>query len=189
MIEGEIRGRLDDQELAKLTALLEKEGELVAVQDREMILLRGYPGYSEDPNARDVDIRLRNTNGSCEIMVKRKTSEHNVARHEASLSLNCADLESAKETVKALGYESGLWMHRKKTVYSRNGIEWSLVEAPLGLTYYEAEQEVAPGTDVEEVRLHLEKEAESLGLSVLGPDAMREFIYELDEKVNKEISW
>ncbi len=189
MIEVEIRGRLNDKQFDELTALLEKEGELVEFQDREMILLRGYPGYSEDPTARDVDVRLRNTNGSCEIMVKHKSGEHNVARKEMSLPLGCSDLESAKEAVAALGYRDGIWMHRKKKVFRYSGIEWSVVDVPEGMRYFEAEQETGDPAQAKDVELHLIEEAQKLGLSAMGPQEMRDFIYELDAKVNKEITW
>lgn len=189
MIEVEIRGRLNDEQFDKLTAFLKMEGELVQEQDREMILLRGYPGYSKDPTARDVDVRLRNTNGKCEIMVKHKSGDHNVARKEMSLPLACPDLQSAKEMVAALGYRDGIWMHRKKQVYRYNNIEWSIVDVPEGMRYFEAEQETDSEGSGEEIRLHLENEAKKLGLIAMGPEEMREFIYELDERVNKEITW
>lgn len=189
MIEVEIRGPLTDEGRRELTELLEAEGELTEVQDRQMILLRGYPGYDKDPNAREVDVRLRDTNGSCEIMVKRKTSDHNVARHEASLPLGCTDLESAKKAVKALGYSEGIWMHRKKRVYRYRDIEWSVVEVPEGLSYYEAEQEAKEGESAEDIQKHLTTVAQELGLRVFTSDEMREFIYTLDRTVNKEITW
>ncbi len=189
MIEVEIRGRLNDEQFNTLTELLKKEGELKEVQDREMILLRGYPGYSADPTARDVDIRLRSTNGESEIMVKQKTSDHNVARREISLPLGTSDLALAKETMKALGYSSGIWMHRTKEVHIYRGIEWSIVDVPEGLRYFEAEQEVSETDDTGAVHQHLVDEAEKLGLTVLGPVEMREFIQLLDTTVNKEISW
>ncbi|HEX5774655.1 MAG TPA: hypothetical protein VFY28_01695 [Candidatus Paceibacterota bacterium] len=189
MIEVEIRGRLTDTAAEELGAFLEREGTLVEVQDREMILLRGYPGYAHDPNMRDMDIRLRNTNGKCEIMVKRKTSEHNVARHEVSLPLGCPNLDLAKEVVKSLGYDQGIWMHRQKKVYQYRNIEWSIVTVPQGLSYYEAEQEAEDASDVERIRACLTKEAGALGLGSLNPEGMREFIYELDATVNKEITW
>lgn len=189
MIEVEIRGTLTDEEYETLSSFLKKEGELVESQEREMILLRGYDGYSPNPNERDVDIRLRNTNGVCEIMVKRKTSDHNVARHEASLPLGCTDLEPAKEAMKALGYSEGLWMHRKKDVYRYKNIEWSIVDVPEGLRYFEAEQEVHDPSEAEAVHLLLTKEAEALGLKGMGPEEMRDFISKLDSKVNKQITW
>jgi len=189
MIEVEIRGRLTEEERKKLTAHLEEHGELLQSQDRQMILLRGYEGYSEDPIKREVDVRLRDTNGSCEIMVKRKTADHNVARSELSLGLKCSNLEEAKETIKSLGFSSGLWMHRKKNVYSYNGIEWSVVEVPQGLSYFEAEKEIDDPSITGQVHEELVQEAEKLGLSVLDPEGMKELIEELDKKVNKEITW
>ena len=189
MIEVEIRGRLNKEEFNRLTTFLKKEGEFVSSQDREMILLRGYAGYSKDPTARDVDIRLRNTNGSCEVMLKHKSSDNNVARKEVSLALEGTDLSTAKEVFKALGYSGGIWMHRKKDIYKYKNIEWSVVDVPEDLCYYEAEQEIGEGEDSEAVKTHLETEATKLGLTILGPAEMREFIYQLDAKVNKEISW
>lgn len=189
MIQVEIRGKLTETEREKLASFLEEKGTLLQDQDRQMILLRGYEGFSENSIVREVDIRLRDTNGSCEIMVKRKTADHNVARSEVSLGLKCNDLEEAKQTLKALGYSSGLWMHRKKKVYSYNDVEWSVVEVPEGLSYYEIEKEIEDETETTKVHEELVRQAEAIGLSTLDPDAMRAFIQELDDKVNKEISW
>jgi predicted adenylyl cyclase CyaB len=189
MVEVEIRGRLDDADYNRIRALMQKEGELLETQDREMILLRDYPGYSHDPIVRETDIRLRNTNGNCEIMLKRKTADHNVARSELSLKLQGSDLTSAKEIMKALGFARGIWMHRKKEVYRYKGIEWSLVDVPLGLRYFEAEEEVADTDDAEAAHKRLIEAAQALGLDALDPQSMKAFIAELDTRVNKEISW
>jgi predicted adenylyl cyclase CyaB len=189
MIEVEIRGRLSDEERERLTNFLSEHGTLVEEQDREMILLYDYPGYSKDPIKRDTDIRLRQTNGTCEIMVKHKSGDHNVARHEIALPIGGSDLGVAKQVMKALGFSKGLWMHRQKHVYAYNKVEWSVVTIPGGLSYYEAEQVAEKAEDGERIREHLTKEAEALGLTVLGPDAMRDFIYTLDRAVNKEIEW
>lgn len=189
MIEVEIRGKVTDTEFEFLRAFMQEKGELLETQDRKMILLRGYPGYSKDPTTRDTDIRLRATNGVCEVMVKHKTSDNNVARSEISLPLTCSDLTLPKKVFKALGYSAGTWMHRKKEVYRYNAIEWSLVDVPEGLRYFEAELEIHEGDDTEVVHARLIAEAEKLGLTALGPAEMREFIQMLDEKINKEISW
>ena len=189
MIEVEIRGRLDDQKFERLTALFKAEGELLEQQDREMILLSGYPGYSEDPIARMVDIRLRNTNGFCEIMVKHKAADDNSARHEVSLALKDTNLDTAKQVLKALGFSGGLWMHRKKDIYRYKNIEWSLVDVPQGLRYFEAEREAANEESIPSVRTALAEEAQSLGLEVLNSEQMKEFISMLDAKVNKDVEW
>lgn len=188
MIEIELRGRLSDSEFERITALLKKEGELVESQDREMILLRGYPGYSDDPIVRDTDIRLRNTNGKCEIMVKHKASEGNISRHEISLKLQDTSLDTVKEVVKAFGYGEGLWMHRKKDIYRYRDIEWSIVDVP-GFRYFEAEKEVDSKDKLESAKKSIEKAASELDLTVMTSEEVRDFIYELDAAVNKDVSW
>lgn len=171
-------------------------------QNREMILLRGYKGYDMDPTKRDTDIRLRNTNGKCEIMLKRKVSDGNHARKEYSLPLSENTLDTAKEIVRAFGCEGGLWMHRITEAFEYKGIEWALIRAPkprpadevgLGgdgfeMLLYEAEMEIEDGGDVKETHKKIVEEAKALGLPVLETDeAMRDFIYKLDREVNKEI--
>ena len=189
MIEIEIRGELNAEQYKKLNDFLEKEGEFVENHDREMILLYDYPGYSFDPNARLTDIRLRKTNEDLEIMVKHKVSDNNIGREEISLGLKKGEWDTAKKVLKALGLSKGLWMQRTKSIYRFHDIEWSLVKASDTYFYFEAEQESSePGT-VSEIHAHLVKEAEALGLKVLNPEEMNEFIFRLDREVNREIEW
>jgi len=187
MLEVEIRGRLSDKELQELESFLRQHGTHVESHDREMILLRGYPGYSEDFITREVDIRLKNTNGKCEIVLKKQASKGNEGRSELSLSLNEDSLDIAKEIAKAFGCKNGILMHRSKDIYKYNGIEWSLVRTPKGHFYYEAEIEVKKSTEIEDTRRYLTKEAKKLGLEVLGLEETRDFIRILDTKVNEEI--
>ena len=147
-----------------------------------MFLLRDYAGYSEDFVGRDVDIRLRSTNGFCEIMLKRKTE---TAREEISLELNHNNLENAKEVMKELGCTTAVWMHRLKEIYDYGGIEWSLVICPENIRYYEAEIEVTSEDDISEAEAKIKQEAHKLGLEVLDDDATRELISELNTKANK----
>lgn len=189
MIEVEIRGPLTKSEAEKLKEFFRTHGEHVESHTREMIRLYDYPGFHEDTLIRGVDIRLRDTDGRCEIMVKKKISEHNVGRSELSLKLQDTNLDTAKEVVKALGYSKGLWMHRKKDVYEYAGIEWSIVEAPQDIFYYEAEQGADDGADIAKIETHLKAEAEKLQVRVFSPEEYRDFIAVLGEKVNKRISW
>ena len=199
MIEVEIRGRLDKGAATKLRSFFGKKGTLVEKQSREMILLFDNPGYADDPGKREVDIRLRNTNGTCEIMVKRKAHEHNAGRSEVSLKLSDKNLENAKEIVKAFGCSRGLWMHRTKNVYRHNGIEWSIVEAvphpsiknsaAKRIFYFEAERAARDGADIEKIRMALVAEAERLGLSVFTPEQYYDFVGELGREVNKRVTW
>ncbi|MFB6212336.1 MAG: hypothetical protein ABEI53_00750 [Candidatus Magasanikbacteria bacterium] len=188
MIEVEIRGKLNKKSFEELKNYFQKEGEHIESHNREMILLRGYPGYSENPNEREVDIRLRNTDGDCEIMVKRSSSNDNQTRKETSLPLEGNNLENAKEIAKAFGADSGLWMSRKKDIFMYEGIEFSLVQAPKDYYFYEAEYEVENEREAREAEKKLKQKAEELDLKVMTPEQTKEFFYELDEEVNKDIN-
>lgn len=185
MVEVEIRGRLDTAGFDKLKSFMEENGKHIESHEREMYLLFDYPGYDADPIVREVDIRLRNTNGFCEIMLKRKAGDGNSARHEISLPLKVDDLATAKEVVKAFGCKTGLKMFRAKDMYEYKGIEWSLVRTPKDYFYYEAELAVEAGSNMEAIRESLIVAAKELNLEVLDNDAMRKFIYFLDKEVNE----
>ena len=189
MIEVEIRGPLTKEGAQKFGEFLRQNGEFIESHVREMIRLYDYPGFAEDSLKREVDIRLRDTDGRCEIMVKKKMSENNVGRSELSLKLQDTNLDNAKAILKALGYSKGLWMHRKKDVFRYHDIEWSIVEAPENIFYYEAEQEVSEGADLQKIETHLKGEAKKLQVTVFTPEEYREFIAFLSEKVNKRIEW
>lgn len=189
MIEIEVRGILTKEEFDKANSFFAMNGVLKEVQDREMVLLLDTPGYDSDPTKREVDIRIRRTNGKTELMVKKKVSENNVARSEKAFDLGDISLDEAKELVKSFGSVKGQWMHRKKNVYDYDGVEWSLVEAVPGIFYYEAEMVADESQDTEEIRKILVEKAQSHGYSVLEPEEYKRFIEMLGVTVNKYISW
>ncbi len=192
MIEVEIRGPLTKEEAQKFSDFLRQHGEHVESQDREMILLFDYPGYADDPNLREVDIRLRSTNGSSEIMIKHKLHEHNAGRSERSVKIE--SMEEGKMLAKAFGCSRGLWMHRKKEVFRHGDIEWSIAEAlsedgTTQIFYYEAEREAPDEAAIESIRAELAREATALQLSIFTPDEYHEFVKKLGREVNKQITW
>lgn len=184
-IEVEIRGTLDDTEYERTKSFLDEHGVHTESHEREMFLLRDYPGYSKDFVGREVDIRLRNTNGFCEIMLKQKVGS---AREEVSLPLKENNLETAKKIVRALGCTSAIWMHRLKEIYEYNGIEWSLVIAPNNIRYYEAELVVDDEKAVPEAHMRLDAAAKRIGLSVLDDEGTRALIHRLDVEANKLVN-
>lgn len=185
VIEVEIRGLLDSASYKELKARLEKEAELVERHDREMFLLRDYAGYTEDFVGRATDIRLRNTDGRCEIMLKQKIGD---AREEVSLKLQDTDLEQAKKVVKALGCTTAIRMHRLKEVYTHDGIEWSLVKAPPSdIMYWEAELSVSGTEKVAAAHTRLADAAKALGMPVLDDTGTRALISRLDAEANSQV--
>lgn len=189
MIEVEMRGRLTKKSRDTLRGFLKKKGVFLERHYREQILLCGYPGYHTDPTKRTVDIRLRDTDGSCEIMIKRMMSAHNAGREEISLPLRDANLKKAKQVVKTLGFSEGLLMRRKKEVYRYKGVEWSIVDAGKSIYFFEAEKRVAHKKDIEKVRQKILTEIKRLGFKIFSPDQFHEFTKELGRRVNKKISW
>lgn len=192
MIEVEIRAELSKEQFEKLLAFMRAHGTHTKSQDREMILLRNYPGYSEDPTKREADIRIKNTNGKCEIVLKRKASAGNRGRSEIIVGLTDDSLDNIKEVMKQFGCTSGLWMHRKTEAFEYHGIEWAVIEAPrdkdFSLYQYEAELALGDGEDAKAAHEKLLAEARALGLPVLETDEeMRTFISKLDKEVNREI--
>lgn len=188
MLEVEIRGDLTKEGYAKLKEFLAKNGKHIESHDREMIMLTEISGYSANPVERQVDIRLKNTSGKCEIVIKHKASDDNSTRKEITIPLPGFSLEPAKELAKAFGCTKGVWMHRKKEIYKYQDIEWSLVEAlPKGILYYEAELNVEEQKDVEPARERLTKAAHGRGLKVFSSQELLDFIAMLGREVNKEI--
>lgn len=187
MIEVEVRGRLDVEEYEKLKEFLSKNGEFLGHKKREMYLLRGHPGHSHDPLAREMDVRLRNTDGECEIMFKRKAGNKNIGREEISLKLKDKNLEVAKLAVKALGYGTAIKMHRVMDIYEYDSIRWQVVKTPKDYFYFEAELETENENEVDEMHAAIAKKARSLGLNVLTPEETRDFLYLLDREVNEEV--
>jgi predicted adenylyl cyclase CyaB len=187
MIEVEIRGPLNKSQYETFRSFLAKEGKFIKHIDREAFFLYGHPGYAHDPLERTVDIRLRNTNGECEIMVKQKISENNEARKEISLKLKDNNLETAKEVVKALGISKALRIERSSDIYEYRGIEWSIVRAPKDHFFYEAERSAKDKEESKQVQKDLALEAARVKLNVFTPKEDQEFIYLLFKEVDEEV--
>lgn len=187
MIEVEIRGRLTKKEFDRLKKFLTKNGEFIEHRDREIYLLYDYPGFNLNPTAREVDIRLRNTNGNCEIMVKKKASDGNIGRKEISLKLQDMDLDKAKEVVKALGCKKALRMHRVTDIFTYENVEWALVKTPKDYFYFEAEKVTEKEKDIKTVHKELVALAKELDLKVFSQKETEQFIYFLDREVNVEV--
>ncbi len=192
MIEVEIRGQLDEAGYTALKDVLVQFGTHVEDQKREMILLYGYPGFDINPLKRKVDIRLRNTNGKCEVMVKQGESEFNTARKEISIPSADNDWQKLIEMVKAFGITKGLWMRREKEVFMMNNVEWSLAKAisrdgSKVFYYYEAEIATTDSLHIEEIKKNLEDEVKKLGLPMMAPDEYKALVDMFGREVNEEI--
>jgi len=194
MIEVEIRGQLTKTESEALKSDLARDGKHVRSQDREVVLFRdGYAGYHPDMGQRDMDIRVRITNGRAEIVVKRGTGNGNVGRHELIIPVTVDSLDPLVELGKSFGVTKGLWMRRVAEVYETpDGIEWAVVEAPhrsgTPIKYlYEAELVVESKDEIPAAQNQLESAAKARNLPVLKGDDHYSFIQELGATVNEHL--
>lgn len=184
-IEVEIRGALDEGGYARLKEFMDAHATAVESHDRVMYLLQDYAGYADDFVGRATDIRLRNTDGRCEIMLKQKMGG---AREEISLALKDTSLDTAIKIVKALGCTSAIKMHRLKEVYTYNYVEWSLVKCPpSSIMYWEAELTVFSESEVAAAHATLEAEACTIDLIVYTDDETRNLITRLDAEANTQV--
>lgn len=188
MIEVEIRGRLTKRGYESLKRTLKRKGKFLRHLEREMYLLRDYPGYSKSFVHRNMDVRLRNTNGQCELMIKRKAAHKNTGREEVSLEFKDGNLGTAMRAMRALGFKKALKMVRTMDVYRYRGIEWQIVKTPKGLWYWEAELAAKRKDEVKKAHARLIREARNLNLKIMTPKELQEFIDVLDKKVNVEVN-
>lgn len=189
MFEVEVRGKLTEEEYQNLKKFLSANGEFKKNFSREIYQLWDYPGYDYDPTKREVDIRLRNTDGFCEVIMKHKISDGNVGRKETSLPLKESNLDNARKIFRAFGCKKARHIVRQKEIFMYNGVEWSLETCPpKNVRYFEAEKEAASEKDIEKFHQDLLSEAEKLSLKVLNQQEMKEFIYWLDDTVNEIVN-
>ncbi|HEY9582761.1 MAG TPA: CYTH domain-containing protein [Candidatus Paceibacterota bacterium] len=182
-IEVELRGILTEVSYVKLKIFLEQNGKHMKSFNREMYLFRDYPSYSEDFVGRKLDIRLRNTDGDCEIMLKEDIGG---AREEVSLKLVDHDLNKVKRIMKGLGIKEAIWMQRNKEIYEYKGIHFDLTRCPPSdILYFEAEMNVSNVSEVQGATNKITSVAKEIGLEVLSDEETRVLIDDLDRKANK----
>lgn len=182
-IEVEIRGEITKEEYDKLTKLFEKEGKFIDDKDRIAIC---YP----DPNTGSLveecftDIRVRETNGIPEIIIKKGKWGGNENRKELSVIGKRGEFGKMLEMMDALGHKTGVAVVRKGKVYEYKGIEFSLVEVPDHSYYYEAELMVEEDKIIE-AQGKIRKLCDKLGLAVFDDDGFYTYINKLNKEANK----
>jgi len=184
-IEIELRGLLTEDTYSKLKNFLEQNGKHIKSFNREMYLFRDYLGYSEDFVGRKLDIRLRNTDGDCEIMLKEDVGG---AREEVALKLVDNDLKKAKRIMRGLGIKEAVWMQRNKEIYEYKGINFDLTRCPPSdILYFEAELNVSNPNEVQEATERIKAVAKEISLEILDDEATRVLIDDLDKRANKVV--
>lgn len=129
-IEVELMGNLTKEKFLELRSLFGKEG--VFKKDKRRLSLM----YFRDRIPKDlieikdelVDLRLRITNSTPEIIIKYGLFTGSHAREEISINFDIKDFEKYINLLKYLGWHLAVIYSTKTYVYDYKGIEFSLVE-------------------------------------------------------------
>lgn len=176
-IEVEIRGPLTKDEFNKLDTFLQKEG--VFKQKKERILI----DYSSGMENRTKDIRIRETNGVPEIVLKLGSWGGTESREEISIKTESGKFESLVKVFGELGYEKGVLCIRNSMVYDFKGIEFALVEVPNHSFFFEAEILATPETALD-AENEIKKICEELNLKIFSKDDFFEYVNTLNREAN-----
>lgn len=181
-IEVELRGRLDSEQYKKLTDIFSEEGKFLQEKKRVFI---DYSTFLEGEGVRERqrDIRIRNTNGESEIMIKLGGWGGNEHREELSVPTN-ASFDTLAKAMNALGYRKGVLCVRYTKAYTYKNIEFALVEVPSHSYYFEAEKMVASDHDMESAKQEIRTVCGELGLEVFSDEALYSYIETLNKEAN-----
>jgi predicted adenylyl cyclase CyaB len=168
-IEVEIRGPLTKGESDKLNTFLQKEG--IFKQKKERVLI----DYSSGMENRTKDIRIRETNGVPEIVLKLGSWGGTESREEISIKTESGKFESLVKVFGELGYEKGVLCVRNSMVYDYKGIEFALVEVPNHSLFFEAEIVSTP-EGAEEAEKNIKQICDELNLKIFSKDDFFEYV-------------
>jgi predicted adenylyl cyclase CyaB len=183
-IEVEIRGPLSKKDKSRVEAFLKKHGRFVTKKERTLI---DYSAFLKGGGIRNrtTDIRLRETNGVPEIIVKLGKWGGMDERKEISVLTLPGSFDNLTEVFAILGLKKGMLCKRRSTVYMFKGIEFALVEVPGHSYYFEAETMVSKGSQKAAARKKIEKVCKDLEISAFTDKQYFAYIKELNEKVNE----
>lgn len=175
--EIELRGILTEAEKQQLESLLIADGKLIRQYKRTQWC------FGLD-HQKKIDFRIKETNGECEFCLK-VGKLGNTNRKEISIPFPADKQKQALELCKFLGHKEGVRAFRIARIYEYKNIEWAIIEAPGGLSYFEAEKLVKSKSEGKEAEEEIKKIASELGLKILTPKETIDYIKVLDKKSNK----
>ncbi len=132
-IEVEIRGPLTTDEYNTLDTFLSHNAEFIEKRERVLI------DYSTDGENRTKDIRIRETNGEPEIVLKLGSWGGSEGREEISIRTEHNKFDSLVRIFGELGFTKGVLCVRNSIVYKYKDVEFALIEVPNHSYFFEAE--------------------------------------------------
>lgn len=180
--EIEMRGPIDKAELETLRNELNERATLKEVKNRVLI---DYTTLITDQTIenRTTDIRIRNTNGKSEIIVKTGKWGGSDVRDEFKVSTTDS-FDSLVQVMRLLGYTKGVLCVRNSEVFKLGEVEIALVEVPGHSYYFEAEIETDVECDADALAKKVLNVVSDLGLQTFSDEDFYAYIKELNENAN-----
>lgn len=177
-IEVEIRGPLTKNEFTVLTDFFSKGAVFKGKKERVLI------DYSFGMQERNKDIRIRETNGIPEIIIKLGSWGGSESREEISISAEKNKFDTLVKIFGELGFTKGILCFRNIFVYSFKGIEFALVEIPNHSYLFEAEivEEAEKVFDAEKI---IRKVCDELNLTLFSHEDFFKYVEKLNKEANK----
>lgn len=176
-MEVEYRGPISKAEFDRLTIFLSKEGVLKEKK------VRRFVDYTDGIENRTKDIRVRETNGIPEIVIKLGRWGSEESREEVSVKCETGKFEDLKRIFALLGYDKGIYCERNITAYEFDGIEFALVEVPNHSYYFEAEI-LTTLEDADTAKEKIKKICADLGLQIFSENEFFKYIDILNKEAN-----
>ena len=177
-IEVEIRGPLTRNEFETLNVFLSKNA--VFKKRKERVLI----DYSLGMEDRTKDIRIRETNGIPEIIIKLGSWGNSESREEISLSTEKNKFDTLVKIFGELGFTNGVLCVRNSLVYDFKGIEFALVEIPNHSYHFEAEI-IAEPENASDAHTKIKKVCEELDLKLFSREEFFTYVKILNKEANK----
>ena len=177
-----MRGLLHENEIIALRERLLKIGVLKTSKRRVLV---DYSTFLPEQGVaeRTIDIRIRNTNGKSEIIIKTGKWGGADARQEHIVTTDTSFDELAN-VMCLLGYKKGVLCVRNSEIFQVGEIEFALVEVPSHSYYFEAEIEVTDSTIVAGKRALLINFLTELSLEVFTDQQFYDYIERLNTEAN-----
>lgn len=176
-IEVEVRGPLSEDEFKKLNAFFSANA--VFKEKKERVLI----DYSTGMEARTKDIRIRETNGIPEIVLKLGNWGGSENREEISIKTEPGKFEALVRTFGELGFLKGVLCIRNSMVYDFQEIEFALVEVPGHSYFFEAEI-LSDAQSVIEAESKIKKTCSELNLRTFSKDDFFKYVATLNNEAN-----
>lgn len=180
-IEVEHRGLLTEKKFKELNNFLKRNGKFLGEKDRFSVIYSPRGKEKLRVVRSPIDLKLRITNKSSELVLKYGRWSGNDARKEFFFPIDSKKFEEMTEFLKIIGFYYGVLQATKTFLYLYNGVEFALVKVPNWGYYFEAEIVVDSGG----VSAAEEKTAvacQELGLKVLSDKDFCKLLENLNER-------